>query len=236
MDQQLSVEARVKECFAEMLGLSVSEIDLSSTLSELGGDSLDAIEIVMCLEEDFDVEFGFDLDEVAEISVGGIVYLLEAIPDRKPGYNIKLKEYNRLISEYDLEKNKGQDIVRAPERRVFFIDVGNMPPQRVKAYLESIKNEMKQKRIPNVDLVKSCCGGCCKSDQKPENHQKRWSVEEEQALVYNYAAGTAIDLIAKVMGRTEVSILQRLTQLGLVTFNRADNAYYTMPALLYKFE
>ena len=38
-------------------------------------------------------------------------------------------------------------IVRAPERRVFFIDVGNMPPQRVKAYLESIKNEMKQKRI-----------------------------------------------------------------------------------------
>lgn len=109
MDQQLSVEARVKECFAEMLGLSVSEIDLSSTLSELGGDSLDAIEIVMCLEEDFDVEFGFDLDEVAEISVGGIVYLLEkleAIPDRKPGYNIKLKEYNRLISEYDLEKKQ----------------------------------------------------------------------------------------------------------------------------------
>lgn len=40
-------------------------------------------------------------------------------------------------------------IVRAPERRVFFLDVGNMPPQRVKAYLESVKNEMKQKRIPN---------------------------------------------------------------------------------------
>lgn len=40
-------------------------------------------------------------------------------------------------------------IVRAPERRVFFIDVGNMPPQRVKAYLESVKTEMRQKRIPN---------------------------------------------------------------------------------------
>jgi len=40
-------------------------------------------------------------------------------------------------------------IVRAPERRAFFIDVGNMPPQRIKGYLESIKNEMKQKRIPN---------------------------------------------------------------------------------------
>lgn len=40
-------------------------------------------------------------------------------------------------------------IVRAPERRVFFVDTGNMPPQRVKAYLEAIKTEMKQKRIPN---------------------------------------------------------------------------------------
>jgi hypothetical protein len=40
-------------------------------------------------------------------------------------------------------------IVRAPERRVFSIDVGNMPPQRAKAYLEAIKNEIKQKRMPN---------------------------------------------------------------------------------------
>jgi hypothetical protein len=39
-------------------------------------------------------------------------------------------------------------IVRAPERRVFYVDVGNMPPQRVKQYLESIKNEMRQKRVP----------------------------------------------------------------------------------------
>lgn len=40
-------------------------------------------------------------------------------------------------------------IVRAPERRVFNIDVGNMPPQRAKAYLEAIKNDLKQKKIPN---------------------------------------------------------------------------------------
>jgi hypothetical protein len=39
-------------------------------------------------------------------------------------------------------------IQRAPERRVFYIDVGKMPPQRVKTYLEGIKNEIKQKRVP----------------------------------------------------------------------------------------
>lgn len=40
-------------------------------------------------------------------------------------------------------------IQRAPERRVFYIDVGKMPPQRVKAYLEQIKNEIRQRRIPS---------------------------------------------------------------------------------------
>lgn len=39
-------------------------------------------------------------------------------------------------------------IVRAPERRVFYIDTGNMPPQRVKQYLEQVKNEIRQKRAP----------------------------------------------------------------------------------------
>jgi len=39
-------------------------------------------------------------------------------------------------------------VQRAPERRVFYIDVGKMPPQRVKTYLEQIKNEIKQKKIP----------------------------------------------------------------------------------------
>jgi len=37
---------------------------------------------------------------------------------------------------------------RAPERRVFFIDVGNMPPHKAKQYLEQVKYEVQQKRIP----------------------------------------------------------------------------------------
>lgn len=39
-------------------------------------------------------------------------------------------------------------IQRAPERRVFYIDVGKMPPQRVKTYLEGIKNEIRQRKVP----------------------------------------------------------------------------------------
>lgn len=42
-------------------------------------------------------------------------------------------------------------VQRAPERRVFYVDVGKMPPQRVKQYLEGIKNEIKQKKIPTAN-------------------------------------------------------------------------------------
>jgi hypothetical protein len=39
-------------------------------------------------------------------------------------------------------------VVRAPERRVFKIDTGNMPAHKVKAYLEALKNDLRQKKMP----------------------------------------------------------------------------------------
>ena len=39
-------------------------------------------------------------------------------------------------------------VQRAPERRIFKIDVGNMPPHMAMAYVERIKNEIHQRRIP----------------------------------------------------------------------------------------
>lgn len=38
---------------------------------------------------------------------------------------------------------------RAPERRMFFVDVGSMPPNKAQAYLEKVKYEVQQKRIPS---------------------------------------------------------------------------------------
>jgi hypothetical protein len=41
-------------------------------------------------------------------------------------------------------------ISRAPERRVFKIDVGNMPSHMAMAFVDRIKNEIHQRRIPSV--------------------------------------------------------------------------------------
>ena len=40
-------------------------------------------------------------------------------------------------------------VQRAPERRVFYIDTGDMPGHRSMAHVERIKNEIHQRRIPN---------------------------------------------------------------------------------------
>lgn len=40
-------------------------------------------------------------------------------------------------------------IQRAPERRVFYIDVGNMPSHMAMAFVERVKNEIHQRRIPS---------------------------------------------------------------------------------------
>jgi hypothetical protein len=40
-------------------------------------------------------------------------------------------------------------VQRAPERRIFYIDVGTMPPERAKRHIEMIKNDIHQRRIPN---------------------------------------------------------------------------------------
>lgn len=72
-----------------------------------------------------------------------------------------------LRSVYRAQKQKEllQDAIiiyriqRAPERRVFYIDVGKMSPHRTKGYLEQIKNEIRQRKIPSygggVDQVDS---------------------------------------------------------------------------------
>jgi hypothetical protein len=40
-------------------------------------------------------------------------------------------------------------VQRAPERRVFYVDVGNMPANKAMSFVERVKNEIHQKRIPS---------------------------------------------------------------------------------------
>ncbi len=59
-----SVEERVKKIVVEQLGVNENEVSLgSSFVDDLGADSLDTVELVMALEEEFGTEIP---DEQAE--------------------------------------------------------------------------------------------------------------------------------------------------------------------------
>ena len=59
-----NIEDRVKKIVAEQLGVKEDEVNnASSFVDDLGADSLDTVELVMALEEEFDTEIA---DEEAE--------------------------------------------------------------------------------------------------------------------------------------------------------------------------
>ncbi|AAK04001.1 TPA: acyl carrier protein [Pasteurella multocida] len=60
----MSIEERVKKIIVEQLGVKEDEVKPeASFVEDLGADSLDTVELVMALEEEFDIEIP---DEEAE--------------------------------------------------------------------------------------------------------------------------------------------------------------------------
>ena len=60
----MSVEEKVKEIIVDQLGVDENQVVTSASfIEDLGADSLDTVELVMALEEEFDVEIS---DEDAE--------------------------------------------------------------------------------------------------------------------------------------------------------------------------
>jgi acyl carrier protein len=59
-----SIAERVKQLVAEQLGVEEDQVtEEASFMDDLGADSLDTVELVMALEEEFDIEIS---DEDAE--------------------------------------------------------------------------------------------------------------------------------------------------------------------------
>ena len=73
-----SIEKRVKEIVAEQLGVDESQVTSeASFMDDLGADSLDTVELVMALEEEFDIEISDENAEKIQTVQDAIDYLTE---------------------------------------------------------------------------------------------------------------------------------------------------------------
>ena len=90
-------------------------------------------------------ESAIDAEHVVHIS------LSEGLDNNYPFGNSLLENVFKVYKQKELLEDAIliYRIQRAPERRVFHIDVGNMPSHLAMAFVERVKNEIHQRRIPS---------------------------------------------------------------------------------------
>lgn len=78
MEDLMSVENKVKEIVAEQLNVEMSELEMNkSFLNDLGADSLDIVELVMAMEEEFELEIPDEDAEKIQTVGDAVKYITE---------------------------------------------------------------------------------------------------------------------------------------------------------------
>lgn len=73
-----SIEERVKQIVAEQLGVDEAQVTPdASFMDDLGADSLDTVELVMALEEEFDIEISDEDAEKIQTVQDAVSYISE---------------------------------------------------------------------------------------------------------------------------------------------------------------
>jgi len=68
---------KLKDIIKDELGFDVDSLTLASTLEDMGADSLDAVELIMAIEEEYDIEIAEE-DAQEFTSLGNIVSYIES--------------------------------------------------------------------------------------------------------------------------------------------------------------
>jgi hypothetical protein len=96
--------------------------------------------------------FSTQVNEVAVDSKNVIhISLSEGLDNNYPFGNSLLESVFKVYKQKELLEDAIiiYRIQRAPERRIFYVDVGNMPAHMAMGFVERVKNEIHQRRIPS---------------------------------------------------------------------------------------
>jgi len=96
--------------------------------------------------------FSTQVNEVA-VNAKNVIHisLSEGLDNNYPFGNSLLESVFKVYKQKELLEDAIiiYRIQRAPERRIFYVDVGNMPAHMAMGFVERVKNEIHQRRIPS---------------------------------------------------------------------------------------
>jgi hypothetical protein len=123
-------------------------------------------------------------------------------PARAPAHSLRLMEDAMVVYR----------LVRAPERRVFYIDVGQLPPFKAEAFMDRLKDQFRKRKIAN----NSGNGGANQVDE-------RWmppAQDEDYWLPIRPNSGTRIDTLpgAENLGEIDDAVYFRNKLLTALNF------------------
>ena len=79
----MAVEEKIKSIIAEQLGVKIEEVNAdASFIDDLGADSLDTVELIMALEEEFGIEIP-DEDAEKMTTVGDAIRYIDGKATKK---------------------------------------------------------------------------------------------------------------------------------------------------------
>jgi len=117
-------------------------------------DSTTGVDVIKSIEEYFvyTPSDGFNFSSV-KVLKDAITYVTSGLIDRTEGIVLSyLHKSIRPANQLKMTENAQviYRLTRAPERRIFYIDVGNMPKSKAEQYLKDIMNRYRHKMVYNA--------------------------------------------------------------------------------------
>lgn len=148
----------IRDLNINLQNLSVTQINPSNTTGTAGGTSYTTANasprgIVGSVTANSGGRFQMNQNQFA-IDAKHVIHLSmsEGLDSNFPFGNSLLESIFKVYKQKELLEDAIiiYRVQRAPERRVFYIDVGNMPSHLAMGFVERVKNEVNQRRIPST--------------------------------------------------------------------------------------
>ena len=194
---------KIKEIIADVLNINADDITMDTTfVDDLGADSLDIFQIIMGIEETFDIEIDND-DAEKIVTVGDAVEQIKELEKQLDAANSQVAEDSQTIDDLnsqvaDLSTYKEDQAAFEEEKQKYYEEVvfSDKAPdiKEYKAYYESIDSE-------NAEVLYKQVVQQLQDDQKVTDYANTYaSMKPKEAAAIFDSMTDNFDLVAKILG------------------------------------